>query len=54
MAFPARLEKIKSFDHGRPSDILLRNRNEILSKLSNKTYDNIESLIYRINKTLNK
>lgn len=50
----ARLEKIERFDHGKPSDILLRNRDKILSKLSDNTFDNFESLIDKINKTLNK
>jgi predicted ATP-dependent endonuclease of OLD family len=48
----ARHEGIDRFDHGRPADVLLRERENILSKLSEETLKRFESLLQRINKTL--
>jgi predicted ATP-dependent endonuclease of OLD family len=50
----ARLENIDRFDHGKPADTLLRNKEQILKNLSKTTLDNFESLFDRINKTLKK
>lgn len=49
-----RHQGIDSFDHGKPADILLRKRDEILPKLSNETLENFEKLFEAINKTLDK
>jgi hypothetical protein len=48
----ARHRKIERFDHGRPADILLRRRDELLPKLSDTTLKNFETLFARINDTL--
>jgi hypothetical protein len=48
----ARFESIERYDHGRPAEFLLRHRDEILPKLSERTVTNFESLIERINRTL--
>jgi len=40
------------FDHGRPAEILLRSRADLLPKLSDETLSRFETLIGRINKTL--
>lgn len=48
----ARLEGIDRFDHGKPADYFLRNKLEILPKLSASTLTNFENLIQRINATL--
>lgn len=48
----ARLEGIDRFDHGRPADYFLRNKIEILAKLSTISLDNFERLIERINNTM--
>jgi hypothetical protein len=50
----ARLEKIDRFDHSKPANTLLRNKEQILKNLSKTTLDNFESLFNRINKTLKK
>ena len=50
----ARLEGIERFDHGRPADYFLRNKLDILPKLSETTLNNFENLIIRINETLGK
>lgn len=50
----ARLEKIDRFDHGRPADYFLRNKDLILKELSTNSLDNFESLFDRINKTIKK
>lgn len=50
----ARLENIDRFDHGKPADTFLRNKEQILKNLSKTTLDNFESLFNRINKTLKK
>jgi predicted ATP-dependent endonuclease of OLD family len=48
----ARYEGVDRFDHGRPADILLRERDTVLSKLSEGTLKRFESLFERINATL--
>jgi len=48
----ARLEGVERFDHGRPADVLLRERETVLSKLSDVTLKRFEELFKRINKTL--
>jgi hypothetical protein len=50
----ARHEGVDRFDHGRPADVLLRERENVLSKLSEETLERFESLFERINKTLGK
>lgn len=47
----ARHEGIERFDHGRPADYFLRNKLEILPKLTETTLSNFENLIDRVNKT---
>jgi predicted ATP-dependent endonuclease of OLD family len=48
----ARHEGVERFDHGRPADVLLREREEILSQLSEDTLTRFEDLFGRINRTL--
>ncbi len=48
----ARHEGIDRFDHGRPADVLLREREGVLTKLSDETLKRFESLFQRVNKTL--
>ncbi|MBI1177606.1 AAA family ATPase [bacterium] len=48
----ARHENVDRFDHGRPADVILRDRDSILSKLSNGTFERFERLFDCINKTL--
>lgn len=48
----ARHERVERFDHGRPADVLLRERDAVLSKLSDDTLKRFEALFDRINKTL--
>ncbi len=43
---------VGSFDHGKPADALLRNRNDLLPKLSEATLANFEKLFLRLNATL--
>jgi hypothetical protein len=50
----ARHEGDERFDHGRPADVLLRNREDVLSKLSNETLKRFQTLFERINSTLGK
>lgn len=50
----ARLEGVERFDHGRPADVLLREREAILSRLSENTLKRFEELFKRINNTLGK
>lgn len=49
----ARKEGVKRFDHGKPADLFLRNRDIYLDKLSDDTLMNFESLFERINETRN-
>ncbi|MEJ1341204.1 MAG: AAA family ATPase [Candidatus Sedimenticola sp. (ex Thyasira tokunagai)] len=48
----ARHEGVDEFDHGRPADILLRNRDRILPKLSTGTLEQFEQLNILINETM--
>jgi predicted ATP-dependent endonuclease of OLD family len=48
----ARAEGIDNFDHGKPADFLLRNRDTILPNLKQKTIDNFESLFKKLNSIL--
>ncbi|MGE0760254.1 MAG: ATP-dependent endonuclease [Pirellulaceae bacterium] len=50
----ARLEGVVRFDHGRPADIMLRERESVLTKLSDDTLKRFEDLFGRINRTLGK
>ncbi|HOW20877.1 MAG TPA: AAA family ATPase [Tenuifilaceae bacterium] len=50
----ARLENIERFDHGKPADYFLRNKDSIFNELSATTFDNFESLFDKINKTIKK
>jgi len=47
----ARFKGVNRFKHGKPADYFLRNRNEILEKLSIETISNFEKLFKRINET---
>jgi predicted ATPase len=48
----ARHEGVARYDHGRPADILLRDRDAVLKTLSEKTLKNFEKLFIHINKTM--
>ena len=48
----ARHQSLGRFDHGRPADVLLRYRDELLPKLSGNTLKRFETLFERINETL--
>lgn len=48
----ARKEKIDRFDHGKPADMLLRHRDDMLSALSEGTLANFEAIFSSINATL--
>jgi ABC-type cobalamin/Fe3+-siderophores transport system ATPase subunit len=48
----ARAEGIERFDHGKPADLLLRRRDQLLPKLSEKTIASFEELFKRVNLTL--
>lgn len=48
----ARQMNVDRFDHGRPADIFLRHRDEILPKLSEETFDRFSKLFNIINRTL--
>lgn len=48
----ARLMNVDRFDHGRPADILLRERDGFLKKISDATLKRFEGLFERINKTI--
>ena len=50
----ARHEGVDRYDHGRPADVLLREREVVLSTLSENTLNRFENLFQRINKTLGK
>jgi hypothetical protein len=50
----ARYEGVERFDHGRPADVILREREAVLSNLSDGTLKRFEGLFERINKTLGK
>jgi len=48
----ARHEGVDRYDHGRPADVLLRERETVLSKVSEGTLKRFEDLFGRINETL--
>jgi hypothetical protein len=48
----ARHLKVERYDHGRPADMLLRDRDAFLPSLGASTLDRFESLFNRINSTL--
>ncbi|OGR11071.1 MAG: hypothetical protein A2341_12075 [Deltaproteobacteria bacterium RIFOXYB12_FULL_58_9] len=48
----ARHEGVSRYDHGRPADVLLRERDTVLAKLSDATLKRFEDLFKRINGTL--
>jgi hypothetical protein len=50
----ARHEGVERYDHGRPADVMLREREAILSTLSEDTLKRFEDLLGRINRTLAK
>jgi hypothetical protein len=50
----ARMEGVERFDHGRPADVLLREREAVLTKLSEGTLKRFEDLFKRVNSTLGK
>jgi hypothetical protein len=50
----ARHEGLPRYDHGRPADVLLREREKILSTLNEDTLKRFENLFQRINATLGK
>lgn len=50
----ARIEGIERYDHGKPADVLLREKLEILPNFNSITLDNFENLIKEINKTFKK
>jgi len=43
---------VERYDHGKPADVLLRERGEIIGKLSDATLKRFEDLFARINRTL--
>jgi len=50
----ARLEGVERYDHGRPADVLLRERDAVLATLSDDTLKRFEGLFKRINNTLGR
>jgi len=48
----ARIEGIERFDHGKPADLILRDRLSILPTLSKHTLENFEALFKAVNQTL--
>jgi hypothetical protein len=50
----ARHESVDRYDHGRPADVLLRERDAVLAALSDETLKRFETLFERINTTLGK
>ncbi len=47
----ARLEEIPRFNHGKPADVFLRNRDKYLDNISVETLDNFEKLFETVNAT---
>lgn len=47
----ARIEGVPRFNHGRPADVFLRNRDKYLDQLSDETLNNFEKLFEKINDT---
>jgi predicted ATP-dependent endonuclease of OLD family len=50
----ARHEGVKRYDHGQPADVILRDRDAVLAKLSEATMKRFEDLFGRINRTIEK
>ena len=50
----ARYEGVGRFDHGLPADVLLREREGVLTKICEETLKRFEALFERVNKTLGK
>ena len=50
----ARHKGIDRFDHGRPADVLLRDRESVLAGLSEETLKRFEKLFERVNSTMGK
>jgi len=50
----ARFKAVPRFNHGKPADYFLRNRDKFLDSLSDKTLDNFETLFERVNSTFEK
>ena len=48
----ARLQGVNRFDHGKPADQLLRNRDKLLPMLSETSLERFEQLFKRINETI--
>lgn len=48
----ARKEGVERFDHGRPAEVILRDRDKVLATLSESTLKRFEDLFERINKTI--
>jgi len=48
----ARILNVERYDHGKPADILLKHRDELLPTFSDKTFENFERLFENVNKTL--
>jgi uncharacterized protein (DUF488 family) len=48
----ARHEGVDRFDHGRPADVFLRDRDTVMTKLGDDTLRRFEALFDRVNKTL--
>ncbi len=48
----ARFKGVPRFNHGKPADYFLRNRDKILPTLSDETLSNFEKLFERVNSTL--
>jgi len=44
---------VDRFDHGKPADVLLRNRDSILPTLTDDTFSRFEELFRKVNSTLN-
>ena len=50
----ARIEGVPRFNHGKPADIFLRNRDKYLDNLSDETFNNFEKLFEREKETFGK
>jgi len=50
----ARFKSIPRFNHGKPADYFLRNRDKILTNLSEASLDNFEALFERVNSTFDQ
>ncbi|MCD6116689.1 AAA family ATPase [bacterium] len=50
----ARFKAVSRFNHGKPADYFLRNRDKFLDSISDKTLENFETLFERVNSTFEK